>query len=113
MVKAYSQEIKKLDISDNEVIAVNLDPAGLYNLNYLVDKSVVLFKPETVKDLLKENKLGWAFEQFKVKYILGYPDELSEEIVNQTDVINIASNSLKPAIPEMSRNKGWLMNLVK
>ena len=113
MVEAYVQEIKKLNIPDHEVIAVNLDSAGLYNLNYLVDKSVVLFKPETIKDLLKENRLDWAFEQFKVRYILGYSDELTEKIVGQIEIVNIASDSLKPAIPEMSRNKGWLMNLVK
>jgi len=113
MVKAYSQEIKKLDILDHEVIAVNLDTDALYNLNYLVDKSVVLFQPETVENLLKENELDWAFEQFKVKYILGYSNELTEEIVGQIEIVNIASDSLEPAEPEMSRNKGWLMNLIK
>jgi len=113
MIQAYSQEIEKLDIADNDVIAVNLTSDAMHGLNYLIDKSVVIFQPETVEGLLKENKLNWAFEQFGVKYILGYSDKLSEEIINQTDTINIASNSLEPIIPEMSRNKGWLMNLVK
>jgi len=112
-VEAYSQEIKKLNIKDEDVIAVNLDLAGLYNLNYLTNKSVVLFKPKTIKNLLEKDRLNFAFEKFGVKYILGYPRELSEEIVSRTKVINIASQSLKPAIPEMSRNKGWLMNLIK
>ena len=113
MVQAYSQEIKKLNIIDNNVIVVNLTVSDMYNLNYLTNKSVVIFKPETIKNLLKENKLDYAFEQFNVKYILGYSDELSERIVEQTNIINISSNSLKPISLEISRNKGWLMNLIK
>jgi len=113
IIRAYSQEIKKLNISDNDVIAVNLGSAGTENLNYLTNKSVVLFNPETIKNLLEEDRLNFAFEQFNVKYILGYSDRLTKDIVNQTDVVNVASDSLEPAIPEMSRNKGWFMNLVK
>jgi len=113
IVQSYSQEIKKLDIADSDVIALNLTGAAMYNLSYLTDKSMILFRLETVEDLLEKNKLDWAFEQFGVKYVLGYPDELNEEIVYQTDVINVASNSLELATVEMSRNKGWLMNLIK
>jgi len=113
MVQAYSQEIEKLNIVDKDVIAVNLTTNAMYNLNYLTNKSVVIFRSETVEDLLEKNKLDWAFEQFSVKYILGYSDELSEKIINQTDIINITSDSLEPNIPEISRNKGWLMNLIK
>jgi len=113
MTKAYSQEIKKLNIADSDVIAVNLDPGAMYSLSYLTNKSVVLFRPETVESLLAKNKLDFAFEQFNVKYVLGYSDKLTEEIANQTSLINIASDSLEPAIPEMSRNKGWFMNLVR
>lgn len=113
MVKAYSQEVKKLNIADNDVIAVNLDLPSLYNLNYLTNKSVVLFRPKTIEGLLFKNKLNFAFEQFNIKYVLGYSDELTEKIVNQADIINVASDSLEPAVPEMSRNKGWFMNLVR
>ncbi|MBU1255264.1 hypothetical protein KKH35_00135, partial [Patescibacteria group bacterium] len=112
MVQSYSQEVKKMDIADKDVIAVGLDSGAIYNLNYITNKSMVIFRPETIKNLLEENKLDWAFEQFGIKYILGYSDELSEEIINQADVVNVASDSLEPVIPEMSRNKGWLMNLV-
>ena len=113
IVEAYSQEVKKLGIADNDVIAVNLDSPSMYNLNYLTNKSVVVFKSETIENLLAKNKLNFAFEQFGVKYILGYSDELTEKIINQTDIVNIASNSLEPVVPEMSRNKSWFMNLVK
>lgn len=113
IIEAYGQEVKKLDINDKDVIAVSLDSPAIHHLNYLTNKSIVLFRPETIENLLEKEKLNFAFGQFKIKYILGYPDELTEEIVSQVDVINIASDSLKPAVPEMSRNKGWLMNLVK
>jgi len=113
IVNAYSQEIKKINIANKDVIAIGLDSGSMYNLNYLTDRSMIIFRSETVKDLLEENKLDWAFEQFGVKYVLGYSDELSEEIISQADVINIASDSLEPVAIEISRNKGWLMNLVK
>ncbi len=113
MVQAYSQEIKKLNLIDNDVIALDLTSSIMYNLSYLTDKSFVLFRSETIKDLLEENKLDWAFKQFGVKYILGYSDELSEKIINQANIVNIASSSLGPVSLEISRNKGWFMNLVK
>ena len=113
LIEAYAQEVKNENISDQEVIAVNLNPGGAYNLNYLTNKSVVVFNFQTIKNLLEENKLNFAFEKFKVKYILGYSNELSEEIIQQVDVINITSDSLKPRVPEISRNKGWLMNVIR
>ena len=94
------------------MIAVNSNASDLYYLNYATSKSVVLFTSETIKNLLEKNELSPILEKFKVKYILGYSDELTKAILDQADVVNVASNSLKPVIPEMSRNKGWLMNLI-
>ncbi len=113
IIEAYSQEIGKLDIADDEVIAISLEAGAMHSLSYLTDKSVVLFRPETIENLLTKEKLKFAFEQFGVKYILGYSDKLTERIVSQTNVANITSDSLKPVVPEVSRNKGWLMNLIK
>ena len=110
--QAYSQEIKKLNIADNDIIAINLNSDSMYSLNYLTDKSFVIFRSETIESLLKENKLNWAFEQFNVKYVLGYSDELNKKIIKQVDVVNIASDSIDSVEPDISRNKGWLMNLV-
>ena len=112
MVQTYSQEIKNLNINNEDVITVGLDPGSVYSLNYLTNKSVVIFRSETIEKLLIEDKLDFAFNEFNVKYILGYSDELSEKIINQLDIINITSDSLEIVIPEISRNKGWLMNLV-
>ena len=113
IIQSYSQEIKKLNISNNDVIVVGLDPGAIYSLNYLTNKSVVIFRSETIENLIIKDKLNFAFNEFNVKYILGYSDKLSEDILNKIDVINIASNSLEPVVPELSRNKGWFMNLIK
>jgi len=110
---AYSQEIEKLNIPDQDVIAVGLNSQDLYYLNYATNKSIVIFIPDTVKKLLEKEQLSDIFEKFGVKYVLGYSDELTKEILEQIDIVNIASDSLEPVVPEMSRNKGWLMNVVK
>jgi len=113
LIEAYAREIKKENISDQEVIAVNLIPGEAYSLNYLTNKSIVVFSNETVKKLLDNNKLELAFNEFGVKYILGYSDKLTEDVLNQTEVTSIATNSLEPVVPEMSRNRAWLMNVIK
>jgi len=112
-ISAYSEEIKKKGIFDQDVIAVNLNSGSALNLNYLTNKSIVVFVPASIKKLLEKNELSSVFDKFGVKYVLGYSNELTEEITNQAKVINIANNSLEPVVPEMSRNKGWLMNLIK
>jgi hypothetical protein len=109
----YSQEIEKANISEEEVIATALAPGYIYSLNYLTNKSIVIFHPETIKNLLDKNELSSVFQKFKVKYILGYSEEITEKIINQTEVKNIVSSSFKVDIHQISRNKGWLMNLIK
>lgn len=113
IVEAYSNEIEKLDISDNDVIAVNLKTNGFYALCYLTDKSMVVFQSNTIKNLLEKKKLDFAFKEFGVKYILGYSDALSQQITEQTKVVNITSNSIEVNIEQVSRNKGFFMNLVR
>ncbi|MBU1289933.1 glycosyltransferase family 39 protein, partial [Patescibacteria group bacterium] len=107
VIKSYAQEIEKMNISDEDIIAVNLNPSEINNLNYMTDKSLISFQEKTVEDLLEENKLNEAFEKFGVKYILGYSDELNKKITNYSDVISIASNSIEPIEIEVSANKGW------
>ncbi|MFH2013665.1 MAG: hypothetical protein ABIJ17_01710 [Patescibacteria group bacterium] len=110
----YAQEIKEFNIIDTDIIAISGDfPGQGITLNYLTDKSFVIFKESTLEKLLKEGKTKKAFEAFGVKYILGYSDELSKKIINQAEVINIASQSLKIDIREISENKSFLMNLIR
>ncbi len=111
---AYSQEINKFDIADNEVIAIAGDfSSQAETLNYLTDKSFVIFRGETLKKLLASDKLEQAFATFKVKYILGYSDDLSQKIVKQTKITNLAANSLVIEMPTVSENKSFLMNIIR
>lgn len=110
----YAQEIKKLDIEDMEVIAIPEDfPGQADTLNYLSNKSLVIFRSSTLNRLLEEDKIKQALEAFDVKYILGYSDELSGRITAETEVINIASNSLEIDIGEISAGKSFFMNIVR
>lgn len=110
----YAQEIKKLDIEDTEVIAIPEDfPGQADTLNYLSNKSLVIFRSSTLNRLLEEDKIKQALEAFGVKYILGYSDELSGRITAETEVINIASNSLEIDIGEISAGKSFFMNIVR
>jgi len=77
LIKETNLEIKK-----NDVIAIPQDP---HFFNYYTDYNYILFNPETIKDLLRENRLQWAFERFGVTHVLGF-DGLNQEIVKATRV---------------------------
>lgn len=111
---AYVQEVNDLEIRDTDVIAIPGDfSAQITTLNYLTDKSFVIFKESTLNKLLSENKLKQAFDFFGVKYILGYSDDLSKELSIKTGVVNIASDSLEINLEEVSKNKSFFMNLFR
>ena len=114
-VLAYAQEINKINIKNSDtVIAIPGDiPGQDFSLAYLTGKSFVIFRSETLNKLLKENKAGTAFKEFKVEYILGYSDLLSGEITKKTKAINIASDSLNIEIEKTSETKSFLMNLFR
>ena len=114
----YSFQIKKLNLSEKDVIALGTGAtAGALALNYLTDKSVIVFQEQTVKNLLAEGGLASAFKKFGVTYIVGYPDDLSKKILAQAKVININSSqnniSGQNIISENNSLKSWLMNLIK
>ena len=110
----YVEKIKDMEIKNNEVIAIPGDfPEQTETLNYLTDKSFVVFRESTLEKLTKENKLKEAFEFFGVKYILGYSEELSNKIAKQKLSISIASNSLKLDTGSVSENKNFFMNLFR
>jgi len=110
----YAQEVKKIEIQDKDVIAVPGDfPEQASTLNYLTDKSFVVFQTSTLEKLFKEEKIKKAFEAFGVKYIIGYPDDLSKRLADGAGVINIASDSLEINKESFSQNKSFLMNLIR
>lgn len=69
-----------------DVIAVGLENPASSVLNWYTDYSFVYFAPDTVKKLLKENKLQWAFDKFKVTRVIGYDKELTSEILKSAIV---------------------------
>ena len=111
-MQAYSREINKFEIADQEVIAVP-DDVDRFRLNYLNGKSLVVFRKETLKNLLNKDQLSPAFEMFGVKYILGYSPNLSKEVEARTGVTAIADNSIKIPQIETTPAKVWFLNLVK
>ena len=113
MAEAYIQEINKLEINDGDVIAVSIPGTQWEKLNYQTDKSMVVFAPKTLKKLIEESKVQFAFDQFNVQYILGYSPELTEEILSSSQVQNIASNDIEVSLPETSQTKSWFMNLIR
>jgi hypothetical protein len=111
---AYADLVNKLDVKNTDVIAIPADfPNQIATLNYFINKSFVIFKPETIKRLYAENKLKKALEAFNVKYILGYSDDVSKKVTEQAKIMNIASDSLKFDIKKVSENKSFFMNLVR
>ncbi len=112
-IKAYSQKIEELNISDEKVIACPLRASDIYRLNYLTNKSLVAFQEKTIKDLLDNGELNSAFEKFEIRYILGYSDELSKKIIEQSQVVNIADNSVEFTQIKPSPNKIWLLNIIR
>ena len=72
-----------------DIIAVGLSNSAVNTLNWYTDFSCVYFAPDTVKKLLKESKLQWAFDQFGVTKIIGYDKDLTSEIIKATNVKSI------------------------
>jgi len=110
----YAKEIDKLKISEKDIIIIPGDfPGQDATLNYLTNKSFVIFRSSTLEKLLEEEKINDAFKYYGIKYILGFSEELSVEITERTGVVNIASYSLKINIENTSNNKSFFMNLIR
>ncbi|MFA6254817.1 MAG: hypothetical protein WC675_02135 [Patescibacteria group bacterium] len=114
LLDSYIEKIKENNIVSNDVIATPTSANEVYYLNYRSNKSFVVFQKETIEKLISENKLGQVFDEFKVKYILGYDPELSKKIVENYNIKNIADNqipinSFNVKLP----NQSWFLNLIK
>jgi hypothetical protein len=111
-VETYAQKIEEnKKISSRDVIAVN-EGQSAYQLNYQTGKSMAIFNAETITKLLKENKLKKAFEQFGIKYVIGYNKELTKEIVKETGV-GVVAEDLLINEPEPSYFQKMFMNFFR
>lgn len=112
-METYAEKIKKSNVLDANVIALGLNSKEILTLNYLTDKSMVVFAPKTIEKLIEQNKLKKAFDDFGVRYILGYDDRVSLNILKHTEVYNIASSSISIDIKETSPLQSMFLGLVK
>jgi len=112
-LKAYQEIILEADITAQDIMATPLDNSDIYTINYLTDKSIIKFDKNTVKKLLDENKLDFAFQEFKVTKILGFSPDMTKEILQQVKVENITDNDIEMKEVVTSPVKGLIMNLLR
>ncbi|MFH1456762.1 MAG: hypothetical protein ABIF17_01455 [Patescibacteria group bacterium] len=85
-VTNFVQIIKKQNLTNQDVIALDYHPGVAFALNYYTNKNFVYFHPETIKKLLAENKLQFAFEKFGVTHIIGFDDNLISQVQLKSNV---------------------------
>ena len=78
--------IEKEDLNDKNIIATGYHPSVPLALNYYTNKNFIYFHPETIKKLLAEKSLQSAFDKFGVSHIIGFENDLNNQIHNQTTV---------------------------
>lgn len=83
--------INKVGLTNNDVIAYPGHPTAMYNINYYTDRNIVRFDPETIKKLINQGKLKFAFDYFGVTRIISYDEELTQKIVDSTEVKEITA----------------------
>ncbi|MBU4332066.1 glycosyltransferase family 39 protein [Patescibacteria group bacterium] len=79
------------EMSDSDVVAVSFSEVAPIIFNYYTNKSFVYFAPETIQELIKQNKLQDGFDYFGVTKIVGYSPAFSDEIMKNARVGNITS----------------------
>lgn len=75
ILKNITETNEKID-KIKDIVAISDDP---FFFNYYTDNNYIYFNLDTVKKLLEQNKLKWAFGKFNVTAIAGY-GELSDDI---------------------------------
>ncbi len=112
-LNAYKEIVLDSGVADQDVIATPLNSSEVYGINYLTDKSFIVFNNKTIRKLIDEDKLDFAFKEFGVTRILGYSPEFTKEILKNTEVQNISDNSITIQSIDVSPIKSLFMNLVK
>lgn len=113
-IKYLAEKVNNYPISikADEVIAVGssfLHPS----LNYLTNKSVVMFHPNSITKLVGDGKLQDIFNQFGIKYFIGYDAQTAELIIKNSTAKNISNwPSRGEAVEPLNNSKVWLLNLI-
>src|SRR3989344_2138678 len=112
-IHTYADITKQKNIKEGEVIATSIRSDESITFNLLTDKSLIIFRPETMEKIISRGKTEEVFDYFGIKHILGYSDDLSEKIAKNSGASIIATSNIKIIRPETSSGKSFLMNLVK
>lgn len=112
-LESYAGQIKNSRLSNESVVAVNLNPRHQMVLNYLTDESLVAFTSKTIEKLIEERKIKEVFKEFRIVSILAYGDELSKKMVDSANVANLNDSLALTAEKETSPFKSFILNLVK
>src|SRR3989344_5768507 len=112
-IHTYADITKQKNIKEEEVIATSIRSDESITFNLLTDKSLIIFRPETMEKIISRGKTEEVFDYFGIKHILGYSDDLSEKIAKNSGASIIATSNIKIIRPETSSGKSFLMNLVK
>lgn len=91
LIASQVKLIEAADITPADVIAYGGHPAAVHQLNWLTDKNIVKFAPETVEKLIANNKLQNAFQYFGVTAISGFNDQLRNKIVATVKVKDLVT----------------------
>lgn len=110
---AYADAVKDKNIANQDVIATAIRQDENLLLNFLADKSVIVFRPETMEKILAQGKAKEVFKDFNIKHILGYSDDLSQKIVKASGSGIIATDKIGYKTPDSSPAKSLLMNLIR
>jgi hypothetical protein len=102
-----------LVIDDKDVIAVgrrSLHPG----LNYLTEKSIVFLGADSIQKMTDDGNLADIFDQFNIRYIIGYDDNISKIILENSEVENVSNWPKQEDIKIISSYaKDWFLNVVK
>lgn len=81
----------KVKLAGPGVIAAGIHPTFANGLNYLANRDIIYFNPNTTEELIANGKLKEAFEIYHVKTVVGFSDSVSNSIKKMTNatVINI------------------------
>ena len=110
-IHTYAGITKQKNIKEEEVIATSIRSDESITFNLLTDKSLIIFRPETMEKIISQGKTKEVFDYFGIKHILGYSDDLSEKIAKNSGASIIATSNIKIIRQETSSGKSFLMNL--
>jgi len=112
-IHTYAGITKQKNIKEGEVIATSIRSDESITFNLLTDKSLIIFRPETMEKIISQGKTKEVFDYFGIKHILGYSDDLSEKIAKNSGASIIATSNIKIIRQETSSGKSFLMNLMR